>query len=185
MKNLVFLSLFLMIYGCSSQQLVEAVQVGLVAPENDLDLKQDNTSLVIKNSGLINANDSISAFDSEELELALRNMLSRLVESTDGAKKQENGWVEGTYHIKRGDTLSAIVHDAVKGTEIRPDFILQAIVKINPSAFVRGNPNWMLAGSKLKFPKAGAFNRLFFVKSTERDIQQTENDPYLGWIKYP
>ena len=48
MKNLVFLSLFLMIYGCSSQQLVEAVQVGLVAPENDLDLKQDNTSLVIK-----------------------------------------------------------------------------------------------------------------------------------------
>ena len=87
--------------------------------------------------------------------------------------------------VKRGDTLSAIVRDAVKGTEIRPGFILDAIVKVNPSAFVRSNPNWMLAGKKLKFPRAEDFNRLVFVKSTATDSASNESDPYLGWIQYP
>ena len=105
--------------------------------------------------------------------------------SSDEAKNEDSGWVEGIYLVKRGDTLSAIVRDAVKGTQIRPDFILNAIVKVNPSAFVRGNPNWMLAGKKLKFPRAEDFNRLVFVKSTDRDMSLNESDPYLGWIKYP
>ncbi len=87
--------------------------------------------------------------------------------------------------VKRGDTLSAIVRDAVKGTEIRPDFILDAIVKVNPSVFVRGNPNWMLAGKKLKFPGAEDFNRMIFLKSTVGDSASNETDPYLGWIQYP
>ena len=185
MKKLFVFSLFLMAYGCTTKPIVEEAKVDLLAAENGLDPNQDNTSLIIKNSGLIDEIRSTSAFDSEELELTLRNMLARLVRSADEARNEESSWVEGVYHVKRGDTLSAIVRDAVKDTEIRPDFILGAIVKVNPSAFVRGNPNWMLAGSKLKFPRPEDFNRLVFVKSTERDISSNESDPYLGWIKYP
>jgi len=185
MNKLIFCSLFLAIYGCSSSPLVEQAEVSLVAPDDSSDVSQDNVALMIQNSGLIDEIRSNSAFDSQELESALRNMLSRLVLTVDEAKTEEKGWAGGVYMVKRGDTLSAIVRDAVKGTEIRPGFILDAIVKVNPSAFVRGNPNWMLAGKKLKFPRAEDFNRLVFVKSTATGSASNESDPYLGWIQYP
>ena len=63
--------------------------------------------------------------------------------------------------------------------------MLDAIVKLNPSAFIRGNPNWMLAGSKLSFPKAEDFGRLFFVKSEVANAPTKAVDPFLGWIQYP
>ena len=185
MNKLFVFSLFFMVFGCSSNPVVEEARIDVVDGETALAVNENNTALILQSSGLLEEIRSNSAFDSEELELALRNMLSRLVRSSDEAKNEESGWVEGIYLVKRGDTLSAIVRDAVKGTQIRPDFILNAIVKVNPSAFVRGNPNWMLAGKKLKFPRAEDFNRLVFVKSTDRDMSLNESDPYLGWIKYP
>ena len=185
MNKLIFFSLILIMYGCSSSPVLDEAPVDLVLAEDSLDVSQDSIATMIQNSGLVDELRSNPAFDSEELELALRNMLSRLVLSADEAKNEEKGWIEGTYMIKRGDTLSAIVHDAVKGTGIRPDFILDAIVKVNPSVFVRGNPNWMLAGKKLKFPHSEDFNRLMFFKSEDTDKASNENDPYLGWIQYP
>ncbi len=190
MNKLITFSLFLLICGCSSTPVVEQAQGNLMSLSDGAEVSQeatdqDNIALMIQNSGLVDELRSNSAFDSEELDLALRNMLSRLVRSADEAENEEKGWVEGVYMVKRGDTLSAIVRDAVKGTEIRPDFILDAIVKVNPSVFVRGNPNWMLAGKKLKFPGAEDFNRMIFLKSTVGDSASNETDPYLGWIQYP
>ena len=148
-------------------------------------------SLVLENSGLVPENVSSSFPESAELEQALKNMLSRLVQSPDVPNSKGRGWVRGIYHVKKGDTLSAIANDSVKGTDIRSDFILDAIVKLNPSAFIRGNPNWMLAGSKLSFPKAKDFGRLFFVKTeivnppVVVDSPAEVVDPFIGWIQYP
>jgi Tfp pilus assembly protein FimV len=38
--------------------------------------------------------------------------------------------------LKKGDTVSSIANDSVKGTNIRVAFMLNAIVKLNPSAFI-------------------------------------------------
>ena len=185
MNKFIFFSVFLVMYGCSSNPVMEESPLVSISAENETTSNPDDVALMLQNSGLLEEIRSDSAFESEELELALRNMLSRLVRSSDEAKDEANGWDEGVYKVKRGDTLSGIVRDAVKGTEIRPDFILNAMVKVNPTAFVRGNPNWMLAGKKLKFPRAEDFNRLIFVKSKEGNVSANKSDPYLGWIKYP
>ncbi|MAI42665.1 MAG: hypothetical protein CMP95_09410 [Gammaproteobacteria bacterium] len=126
-----------------------------------------------------------SIAESSELEIALENMLSRLVKSVDVVNAEEKGWVKGIYQVKKGDTLSKIVQESVKGTQIRPEFMLDAIVRLNPSAFVRGNPNWMYAGSKLRFPGAEDFSQLIFMNSSEKNEGKEAEDPYSGWIKYP
>ena len=71
------------------------------------------------------------------------------------------------------------------GTDIRPEFVLDAIVKVNPTAFIRSNPHWMLAGKKLKFPTPDDFTKLVFLDSQEPKNSPEESDPYLGWIQYP
>jgi LysM repeat protein len=193
MNKVLLFSLFGLLFGCGSQELMpetldelaSAEVVGQTSSPELVEVAPDNMSLVLESSGLVPENVSPSFPESAELELALKNMLSRLVQSADLPTTKTGGWVKGVYHVKKGDTLSAIARDSVKDTQIRSDFMLDAIVKLNPSAFIRGNPNWMLAGSKLSFPKAEDFGRLFFVKSEVLNAPTKTVDPFLGWIKYP
>ena len=168
-------------------------QTGVVSGENTVapveNLEERPSAALAKVIGeskyLVLEDDIQSIAESSELERALENMLSRLVKSVDAINSEEKGWVEGVYLVKKGDTLSTIVQESVKGTKIRPEFILDAIVKLNPSAFVRGNPNWMFAGSKLRFPSAEDFSQLVFTNSNEKNNSESSEDPYSGWIKYP
>jgi LysM repeat protein len=193
MNKVLLFSLFGLLFGCGSQELMpetldelaSAEVVGQTSSPELVEVAPDNMSLVLESSGLVPENVSPSFPESAELELALKNMLSRLVQSADLPTTKTGGWVKGVYHVKKGDTLSAIARDSVKDTQIRSDFMLDAIVKLNPSAFIRGNPNWMLAGSKLSFPKAEDFGRLFFVKSEVLNAPTKTVDPFLGWIQYP
>lgn len=140
---------------------------------------------VINDSGLADQSVSNRPFKSEELETALRTMLSRLVRSSGDIESGDHVWEQGAYLVKPGDTLSDIVYEAVKGTDIHPDFILAAIVRANPSVFVRGNPNWMLAGKKIKFPQPGDFQRMIFKEKPKGGGSPADSDPYKGWITYP
>ena len=184
MNKVLLFSLSVLLFGCSSQELMPEIMDEITSDEV-VDATPDNMSVVLENSVLISENVPTSVPESAELERALKNMLSRLVRSSDIPPSEESGWVKGVYHVKKGDTLSAIAHDSVKGTEIRSDFMLDAIVKLNPSAFIRGNPNWMLAGSKLSFPKADDFGKLFFVKAAGVNPPTKVEDPFVGWIQYP
>jgi Tfp pilus assembly protein FimV len=193
MKKVLTFSLTVLLSGCGSQQLLpERIDeiastevVDEIILQEPVEVSPDNMSLVLESSGLVPENVSTSFPESAELEQALKNMLSRLVQSSEVSSSEGGGWVKGVYHVKKGDTLSAIARDSVKDTQIRSDFILDTIVKLNPSAFIRGNPNWMLAGSKLRFPKAEDFGRLFFVKSELVKSPAEVVDPFLGWIQYP
>ena len=183
MNKLIVVLVSLMIGGCSTIPFFDELDPDLqIEPTSD-ESNQDFSAEIIKDSGLFEQPSSIPLFESEELELALRSMLSRLVRSS--SELEDEGWEEGVYLVKAGDTLSGIVHDAVKGTDIHPDFILNAIVRKNPSVFVRGNPNWMLSGKKIKFPQAEDFQRMIFKEVPENGRQSVDSDPYEGWITYP
>ena len=143
------------------------------------------TKVIETSKYVVLEDDTQSIAESSDLEIALENMLSRLVKSVAPINSEDKGWVEGIYLVKKGDTLSKIVQESVKGTKIRSDFMLDAIVKLNPSAFVRGNPNWMFAGAKLRFPDAQDFSRLIFTNSNEKGVNESSEDPYAGWITYP
>ena len=43
--------------------------------------------------------------------------------------------------LKKGDTVSSIANDSVKGTNIRASVMLNAIAKLKASAFILGNAN--------------------------------------------
>ena len=185
MKKLIGLVVFLMISGCSTNSAFDELNSDNTVAIASEDRGQRVTAEIIKDSGLTDQENSNSPLQSEELEIALRSMLSRLVRSTGEVGSEDEGWEEGAYLVKPGDTLSDIVHEAVKGTGIHPDFILNAIVRVNPSVFVRGNPNWMLSGKKIKFPQAEDFHRMIFKEGPENGELSVESDPYEGWITYP
>ena len=184
MNKLIILGMALILSGCSTLPESE-YNAGTVADGNSENSSQSVSAEIIKDSGLAEQSGSNGAFESEELELALRNLLSRLVRSSSEVEQERGGWEEGVYVVREGDTLSDIVHEAVKGTEIHPDFILNAIVKVNPSAFVRGNPSWMLAGKKIKFPRVEDFHRIIFKEAPDSVVPSADSDPYEGWITYP
>ena len=85
--------------------------------------------------------------------------------------------------LKKGDTVSSTANDSVKDTNIRAGFMLNAIVKLNSSAFIWGNPHWMLAGSKLKFSKSNDFSVLFFARKEKEKESGRSEDPFAGWIR--
>jgi len=60
----------------------------------------------------------------------------------------------GDYIVKRGDTLDKIVTRFYPNTKGRTELYRQ-IVSDNPHAFVRMNPNMLLAGKVLKMPATG------------------------------
>ncbi len=185
MSKLIVVFVVLIIGGCSTVPVFDELDSDLEVERTSDESNQDFSVEIIKESGLVEQPSSVPLFESEELELALRSMLSRLVRSSSELEGEGKGWDEGVYLVKAGDTLSGIVHDAVKGTDIHPDFILNAIVRKNPSVFVRGNPNWMLSGKKIKFPQAEDFHRMIFKEAPENGGQSVDSDPYEGWITYP
>ena len=127
MNKLIVVLVSLMIGGCSTIPFFDELDPDLqIEPISD-ESNQDFSAEIIKDSGLFEQPSSIPLFESEELELALRSMLSRLVRSS--SELEDESWEQGVYLVKAGDTLSGIVHDAVKGTDIHPDFILNAIVR--------------------------------------------------------
>ena len=60
----------------------------------------------------------------------------------------------GTYKVKRGDTLAKIVSHFYPNRSGRAA-LFQQIVSDNPHAFLRMNPNMLLAGKVLKMPDMG------------------------------
>ena len=88
------------------------------------------TEIIEASKYVVLEDDKQSIAESSDLEIALENMLSRLVKSVGPINSEDKGWVEGVYLVKKGDTLSKIVQDSVKGTKIRSDFMLDAIVKL-------------------------------------------------------
>jgi len=141
-------------------------------------------AVVAESGAVTNESELSSGPSSPELDDALKKMLSRLKKESGVERGRNSRWVEGVYTVKKGDTLSQIVSESMAGTNIKADFLLDTIVKLNPRAFVRGNPNWLLAGAKLRFPSSDDFQKIIF--KNESFTSKTESpEPYNGWIKYP
>ena len=58
------------------------------------------------------------------------------------------------WDIKSGDTLGEIVHALIPGNSYLQEKLMRDIVTTNPHAFPGGNPNRMLANTRLWLPNA-------------------------------
>jgi Tfp pilus assembly protein FimV len=100
--------------------------------------------------------------------------------------KQDAVAEDGTYVVKNGDYLDKIINDIVGQSPLRRDILRSAFVRANPHAFMRSNPNWLLADKKLRVPDADDIKKVIFTDESRRNKNRRDGaNPYEGWIQYP
>ena len=128
------------------------------------------------------------AVDEAELDDALSRMVADLERSLEAAAltaKEDAVADDGTYVVKNGDYLDKIITQTVGDSPLRRDILRSAFVRANPHAFMRSNPNWLLANKKLRVPEAEDIKKVIFTDESRRKQNQRPSDPYEGWIQYP
>lgn len=126
--------------------------------------------------------------DEAELDGALARMIADLERSLEAAAieaKDDAVAEDGTYVVKKGDYLDKIINQTVGDSPLRRDILRSAFVRANPHAFMRSNPNWLLANKKLRVPEAEDIKKVIFTDESRRKKNQNPSDPYAGWIQYP
>lgn len=126
--------------------------------------------------------------DEAELDNALSRMVADLERSLEAAAisaKDDAVAEDGTYVVKNGDYLDKIITQTVGQSPLRRDILRSAFVRANPHAFMRSNPNWLLANKKLRVPEADDIKMVIFTDESRRQAKQRPSDPYEGWIQYP
>ncbi len=118
------------------------------------------------------------AVGNDSVDSALATLLGTDVANGKAVKKQ-SGSYGSTYSVRRGDTLDAIIRQSFNTSKIRKPIIRQAFVKANPSAFRRGNPNWMYAGKVLTMPEVKDFQKAIFVDGAPAASGKRD------WVRYP
>ena len=127
--------------------------------------------------------------DEAELDDALSRMvadLERQLEEAAALAKDDAVAADGTYVVKKGDYLDKIINQTVGSSPLRRDILRRAFVRANPHAFMRSNPNWLLANKKLKVPEVEDIKKVIFTDASRRQkAQQNSENPYEGWIQFP
>jgi Tfp pilus assembly protein FimV len=127
--------------------------------------------------------------DEAELDDALSRMIADLEKSLEVAAveaKEDAVAEDGTYVVKNGDYLDKIINDIVGQSPLRRDILRSAFVRANPHAFMRSNPNWLLADKKLRVPDADDIKKVIFTDESRRNKNRRDGaNPYEGWIQYP
>jgi Tfp pilus assembly protein FimV len=119
-----------------------------------------------------------AAVGNDSVDSALATLLGTDVASGKAGKSQSGNY-GSTYNVRRGDTLDAIIRQSFNSSKIRRPIIRQAFVKANPSAFRRGNPNWMYAGKILTMPEVRDFQKAIFVDGAPAASGKRD------WVSYP
>ena len=136
-----------------------------------------------------NAAPAEETIDEAELDDALARMvadLERQLEEAAALAKEDEVSPDGTYVVKRGDYLDKIINQTVGSSPLRRDILRRAFVRANPHAFMRSNPNWLLANKRLRVPEADDIKKVIFTDESRRASTQRESaNPHEGWIQYP
>ena len=108
------------------------------------------------------------------------NLEERISLITDRAS---NSIESATYVVQAGDTLGEIVNMLYGNSSIlKREAIFQALVIKNPRAFVRGNPNRLLAGSSIERLEPEDLLNLIFNNYGE-EVSHFDTAP-AGWVRY-
>ena len=95
----------------------------------------------------------------------------------------ENEISSGSYRVKPGDTLDAIITRLVGDSPLKKQALRDAFVQANPNSFRNRNPNYLLAGVQLRLPIADDILALLFDMDSPavRRLQESRE----GWVHFP
>ena len=136
-----------------------------------------------------NAAPAEETIDEAELDDALSRMvadLERQLEVAAALAKEDEVSPDGSYVVKKGDYLDKIINQTVGSSPLRRDILRRAFVRANPHAFMRSNPNWLLANKRLRVPEADDIKNVIFTDESLRTSKQRESaNLHEGWIQFP
>ena len=126
---------------------------------------------------------SVSYSASSEIDRALEILLSDYNLDSYLEVGDDTVISSGYYLVQPGDTLDEIIAQLVGETPIRRRIMREAFVQANPNSFRNGNPNYMLAGVRLRVPDSDDIIELLFdMDSPEmRSMSQSRE----GWVRFP
>jgi Tfp pilus assembly protein FimV len=124
---------------------------------------------------------SVSLAEPQNAERALAQLMKDVqrLQPALAQVKSEDGY----YTTRRGDTVDMILKRMLPNMPVKKAILRQALVKANPHAFKRSNPNWMYANKRLRLPGAKDIHNVIFVEQSGR--KNSKRDERLSWIKYP
>lgn len=148
-------------------------------------LLRDKKSILLVCLGLLfsaahtHAQDVINESDVAKLRAFIGNSIP--TSSAKHQNVQSNAQIDdGVYLVQPGDTLSEILMAHVGGTGLNPAILQSVIVDVNRSAFRRGNPNWLMAGKRLKLPSRE--DVLSYIMPGEERKKEPNSE---AWVRYP
>ena len=117
--------------------------------------------------------------------MSAERALAQLVKDIKRAQPAlaNNGSEDGYYTTRPGDTVDMILNRMLPNMPVRRDILRKALVKANPHAFKRSNPNWMYANKKLKLPGATDIHNVVFTDQV--NDKKSNQEERLSWVKYP
>ena len=126
---------------------------------------------------------AVSQSASLEIDRALEILLADYDMDNYLQVRDESTLSSGYYLVQPGDTLDEIIVRLVGDTPIRKRVLREAFVYANPNSFRNSNPNYMLAGIRLRVPNADDIIELLFdMNSTKmRDMNQSRE----SWVHFP
>tara|TARA_B110000967_G_scaffold203831_1_gene245190 strand:+ start:66 stop:500 length:435 start_codon:yes stop_codon:yes gene_type:complete len=126
---------------------------------------------------------AVSQSASLEIDRALEILLADYDIDGNLEVRDEGALNSGYYLVQPGDTLDEIILKLVGETTIRKGILREAFVYANPNSFRNKNPNYMLAGIRLRVPDADDIIALLFDMNSPkmRDINQSRE----SWVRFP
>lgn len=95
-------------------------------------------------------------------------------------------FADGRYITKKGDTLDRIIAQTMVDNPVRKEILMKAIVRANPHAFKRKNPNWMYANKQLKLPTADDIHQVVFNNSGGiLNAKKAAHADRQSWVQFP
>jgi hypothetical protein len=126
---------------------------------------------------------AISQGASPEIERALEILLADYDIDNYLKVRDEVTLSSGYYLVQPGDTLDELIVRLVGNTPIRKKVLREAFVHANPNSFRNSNPNYMLAGIRLRIPNADDIIELLFDMNSlaMRNMNQSRE----SWVHFP
>jgi Tfp pilus assembly protein FimV len=124
-----------------------------------------------------------SAADEVSIDQALQTLL-RGVDIRDHMLSRRSDEIkDGLYQVRPGDTLSELISMIYPNSAITHAMLEQAFISANPHAFRSRNPNWLLAGVRLRIPSAEDVLNLVFRDAD--GVRAAARSDHPTWVRFP
>jgi Tfp pilus assembly protein FimV len=124
-----------------------------------------------------------AAADEVSIDQALQTLL-RGVDIRDHMVSRRSDEIRGGYYqVRPGDTLSELINMIYPNSAITRDMLERAFISANPHAFRSRNPNWLLAGARLRIPNSEDVLSLVF-KDAE-GVRAAARSDHPTWVRFP